>query len=260
MPFITVNQLKIFYIENKILGTPLLFIHGWLGSSLEWIYQYNYFNSKEHIIILDLPGFGNSNKPKTKYSIEFFTKHILDFIKLLGYNEIILIGHSLGGIIAQNIIIQKPTLVKKLILISTAATFSQSIKNKITLFWVNLIFKLTYKNFLKNIIKQIFSIKSENREFKRLYNNTLKIPKSVVLSTFKNMTSKFNLNKELSKIFQPTLLIYGNKDRIISKSSIKNLGDSIPNSEIHIIENSPHRVMVENYIEVNKIINDFINK
>lgn len=260
MPYITVNQLELFYIENKISGTPLLFIHGWLGSSLEWIHQFNYFNSKQHIIILDLPGFGKSNKPKTKYSINFFTKQILSFIKLLGHGKIILIGHSLGGIIAQNITIQNPTLVKKLILISTAASFSQSIKKRITLFWINLIFKLTYKNFLKNIIKQIISIKNENREFKRFYNDTLKIPKSVVLSTFKNMTSKFNLNKQLSRIFQPTLLIYGNEDQIISKSSMKNLGDSIPNSEIYIIENSPHRVMVENYIEVNKIIDDFINK
>ncbi|MFX1275394.1 MAG: alpha/beta fold hydrolase [Promethearchaeota archaeon] len=260
MPFITINQLEIFYIENNISGTPLLFIHGWLGSSPEWIHQFNYFKSKAHIIILDLPGFGKSNKPKTRYSIEFFTKHILDFIKLRGYQEVILIGHSLGGMIAQNITIQKPTLVKKLILISTAATFSQSIKKKITLFWVNIIFKLTYKSFLKNSIKQILSIKSENREFKKLYNNTLKIPKSVVLSTFKNMTSKFNLNKKLSRIFHPTLLIYGKEDRIISRSSIKNLGNLIPNSEVYIIENSPHRVMVENYIEVNKIIDDFINK
>lgn len=260
MPFITVNQLNIFYFENKIVGTPLLFIHGWLGSSLEWVYQLCYFNSREHIIILDLPGFGKSDKPKTKYSIEFFTKQILDFFKLLGYNEVILIGHSLGGMIAQYITIQNPKLVKKLILISTTAIISQSIKNKFKLFWLNLIFKLIYKNFLKNIIKQIISIKKENREFKRLYNNALKIPKSVVLSTFKNMISKFNLNEELSEIYQPTLILYGNEDKIISKSMIKYLDDLIPTSKIYIIENSPHRVMVENHVKVNKIIDDFIKK
>lgn len=258
MPYININQLSIFYFENKIRGTPLLFIHGWLGSSLEWIYQLDYFNLREHIIILDLPGFGKSDKPNTKYSIEFFTKLILDFLNLLGYNEAILIGHSLGGLIAQNITIQNPKLVKKLILISTTA-ISQPIKNKFLLFWVNTIFKLVYLNFLKNIIKRINSTKDENRAFKRQYKNALKIPKSVVLSTFNNMTSKFNLNEKISEISQPTLIIYGTEDKIISKSMIINLGNLIPNSEIILIENSPHRVMVENHVRVNKIIDDFFN-
>ncbi len=257
MPYININQLNLFYFENKIRGTPLLFIHGWIGSSLEWIYQLNYFNSREHIIILDLPGFGKSDKPNTKYSIEFFTKLILDFLNLLGYNEAILIGHSLGGLIAQNITIQNLKLVKKLILISTTA-ISQPFKNKFFLFWVNIIFRLTYTNFLKNTIKRINSTKDENREFRKLYKNALEIPKSVVLSTFKNMTSKFNLNEKLSVISQPTLIIYGTEDKIISKSMIINLGNLIPNSEIILIENSPHRVMVENHVRVNKIIDDFI--
>jgi len=257
LPYININQLNLFYFENKIRGTPLLFIHGWIGSSLEWIYQLNYFNSREHIIILDLPGFGKSDKPNTKYSIEFFTKLILDFLNLLGYNEAILIGHSLGGLIAQNITIQNLKLVKKLILISTTA-ISQPFKNKFFLFWVNIIFRLTYTNFLKNTIKRINSTKDENREFRKLYKNALEIPKSVVLSTFKNMTSKFNLNEKLSVISQPTLIIYGTEDKIISKSMIINLGNLIPNSEIILIENSPHRVMVENHVRVNKIIDDFI--
>ncbi|MFX1256947.1 MAG: alpha/beta fold hydrolase [Promethearchaeota archaeon] len=252
--------MEIFYYENKIKNIPLLFIHGWLGSSLEWIYQFCYFNSRQHIIILDLPGFGNSDKPKTKYSIEFFTKQVLDFLNKLGYREIILIGHSLGGLIAQNITVKNPKIVKKLILISTSTTFSQSLKQKIVLFWLNLIFKFFYRNFLRNCINQIISTKIDNREFKKLYKQVLKIPKSVVISSFKNMTLKFNINKELFKISQPTLIIYGDKDKIISKSMINKLGNLIPNSEINILKNSAHRLMVENYTVVNKIIDDFIKK
>ena len=260
MLFITVNELSIFYYENKMGGTPLLFIHGWLGSSLEWTYQLYYFNTKEHIIILDLPGFGKSDKPKIEYSIDFFTKQVVEFLKLLGYDEVILIGHSLGGMIALTIAIQNSKLVKKLIVISTCASFSQSIKNKWNLFWINIVFRLVYKNFLKNIIKQIISTEKEDREFKRHLINALKIPKSVVLNTFKNMTSKFNINKKLSQIFHPTLIIYGNEDKIISKSMIINLEELISNSRIVVIEKSPHRVMIENHKKVNDIIDEFIKK
>ncbi len=260
MPFIKVNQLDIFYYENKLEGIPLVFIHGWLGSSLEWCYQLCNFNYKNHILLLDLPGYGKSDKPNIDYSIEFFTKQVIDFLKLLGYNEIILIGHSLGGLIAQNITINNPKLVKKLILISSPSSTSPSIKEQSMIFWINIFFKLSYRNFLKNIIKQMVSPEKENREFNKLYKNTLKLPKAVVLSTFKNMTSKFNIKKELSTFSQPTIIIYGSEDKIISKSMVKDLNDLIPFSELKIIEKGSHRVMYNNHIKVNEVIDEFINK
>lgn len=238
-------------------GIPLLFIHGWLGSSLEWIYQFSYFNSRQHVIFLDLPGFGKSDKPNTKYSIDFFTRVIIDFLKQLGYDEVILIGHSLGGLIVQNITIEYPDLVKKLILISTSA-ISQPKNKKFMLFWVNLIFKLAYASFLKSTIKRINSTEDETREVRRQYKNAVTIPKSVVLNTFKHMTSKFKVNEKLFKLSHPTLVLYGTEDRIISKSEIVTLGNLIPNSEVVIIDNSPHRVMVKNYERVNKLISEFV--
>ncbi|MFX1378858.1 MAG: alpha/beta fold hydrolase [Promethearchaeota archaeon] len=260
MPFINVNQFKIFYYDNKLEGTPLLFIHGWLGSSLEWSYQLFHFNFNHHIIILDLPGFGESDKSNINCSIEFYTKQVIDFLKLLGYHHVILIGHSLGGLIAQNITIKTPKLVKKLILISSTAAISPSTKDKFTIFWVNTLFKLFYKTFLKKIIKQIISPKKASREFKKLYRNALNLPKKTVLSTFKNMTSKFFLKKELLKFPQRTLIIYGTEDKIISKPLVNELNDLIPNSELLIIENGSHRVMFDNQVLVNKAIEEFIKK
>jgi pimeloyl-ACP methyl ester carboxylesterase len=228
-----------------------------LGSSLEWIYQFSYFNAKNHIIILDLPGFGKSDKPNTNYSIDFFSKVIKEFLKELGYDEVILIGHSLGGLIAQNIAIRNPRLVNKLILISTSA-ISQRKEKRFLLFMVNVIFKLAYVNFLKNTIKRINSEEKENSAFRKQFKNALDIPKSVVLNTFKNMTSKFEENKKISEIFQPTLIIYGTADTIISQTEINTLGNLIPNSETVVIENYPHRVMIKNHETVNKNIEIFI--
>ncbi|MFX0075041.1 MAG: alpha/beta fold hydrolase [Candidatus Hermodarchaeota archaeon] len=72
------------------------------------------------------------------------------------------------------------------------------------------------------------------------------------------MTSKFKINEKISEIVQPTLILYGTHDRIIAKSEVKILGKLIPNSETKLIENYPHRVMIKNYEEVNKLIDDFI--
>ncbi len=260
MTFINVNQLEIFYYDNKLEGIPLVFIHGWLGSSLEWKYQLYHFNLKNHIILIDLPGFGKSDKPNKDYSIDFYTRQISDFLKLLKYNKIILIGHSLGGLIAQDIVLKNPKLAKKLILISSTSGKSKSISEKFIIFWLNILFKLFYRTFLKNIIGKIISPEKEFREFKKLYKNTLKLPKAVVLNTFKNMTSRYKLKEELCTISQPTMLIYGSKDHVISEAVINDLNDFIPNTELFIIDKGSHRIMYNNHAKVNGLIEQFINQ
>ena len=208
---------------------------------------------------MDLPGFGRSDKPITQYSIDFFSKVLEEFIQLRGYNEVILIGHSLGGLIAQKITIQNPKLVKKLILISTP-TLLQSFRNKLVLLGVNIIFKLGYSNFLKNTIKRIYSTSRENKKIKQQIRYAIRIPKRVVLSSFYHMTYKLPLKEKLPEISQPTLILYGTEDRIISKSEIISLGNLVSNSETRLLENGPHRLMVENHESVNKLIDEFITE
>ncbi|MFX1241368.1 MAG: alpha/beta fold hydrolase [Promethearchaeota archaeon] len=258
MPLININHLKIFYYDNKLEGIPLVFIHGWLGSSLEWKYQLYHFNLKNHIILLDLPGFGKSDKPREDYTIEFYTKQIIDLLKLLKYNKVILIGHSLGGLIAQDIVLKKPKIVKKLILISSTSGKPQSILERIMIFWINILFKMFYRALLKKIIGKIISPEEEFREFKKLYKNALKLPKAVVLKTFKNMTYTYKLKEGLCAISQPTILIYGSEDRIVSKAAINELNDYIPKTELFIIDKGSHRTMYDNSVKVNGLIEKFI--
>ena len=112
----------------------------------------------------------------------------------------------------------------------------------------------------KKIIKHIISPANQNREFKKLYVNALKLPKALVLNSFKNMTCKFTLKRELVQIHQPTLIIYGTEDKITPKSMVNTLNDLIPRSELRIVENGSHRVMYDNYKKVNEFIDEFINK
>lgn len=258
MPHINVNELRIFYYDNNREGIPLLFIHGWLGSSVEWSYQLYHFNSSNHIILLDLPGFGKSDKPIINYSVDFFTKQIIEFLNLLGYNEVILIGHSLGGLITLNITINRPDLVKKLVLISTPASISHSFKERVILFCINLIFKFRYVQFLKSIIRKILGTEIENHEFRKLYTKSREIPKSITLNTFKNMTLKFALKKRLESILQPTLIIYGTEDSIISNSKIRELNKKVTNSKVIPIMNGSHRLMSNNHRRINSLIEEFI--
>jgi len=259
LSYINIDHLKISVIDNKKCGIPLLFLHGFLGSSIDWIHQYYFYNNKYHILLIDLPGFGNSDKPIKEYSIEFFCSLILSLLRVLKYDEIILIGHSLGGMIAQQIAIFKPHLVKKLILINTTYSFSKSLFDKIKLLVVNLFFKFFYKKFLGSIIHKINSTNADNKKIRIQYKKALRLPKQVILKTFKNMTLKSNFEKYLPQISAPTLIIYGTNDKIISNSMIEKMNYLIPSSKIINVKNASHRIMFENYNRVNKIIDDFIS-
>ena len=61
-------------------------------------------------------------------------------------------------------------------------------------------------------------------------------------------------------ISQPTLLIYGDMDDIIKKSRHNDLKDLIPSVDVKVVNNGHHRIMAENYKEVNKLINNFLIK
>lgn len=258
MPYLDVNHLKVFFLDNKKDGIPIFFIHGFLGNIGDWFHQYLHFNPNTHTIFIDIPGFGRSDKPIINYSLEFYSSVLISIIESLRYEKIYLIGHSFGGMIAQQITITKPKIVEKLILIDTTYGFCNSFTDKIKLFFVNLFFKIYYKVFLRAIIRQILANSVEKYKIKIYYKRALTIPKEVLLSTFKNMTLKSNMKKKLSRISTPTLIIHGSRDIIIKKSMVQKMNQLIPSSQVIYIENGPHKTMSINHSEVNQLIDEFI--
>ena len=119
-------------------------------------------------------------------------------------------------------------------------------------------FKINYKAFLRTIIRQILSNSMEKKKFKTYYRRALTLPKMVLLSTFKNMTLKSSMKKQLSKICAQTLIIHGSRDIIIEKSMVIELNQLIPSSQLINIENGPHKTMSINHSEVNQLIDEFI--
>ena len=258
MSYLDINHLKIFLLDNRNVGIPLVFIHGFLGNIGDWFYQYLHFNPIKHTIFIDLPGFGRSDKPAINYSLQFYSSILISVIDTLRYNKIYLIGHSFGGMIAQQIAITRPKIIEKLILIDTTYGFCDSFADKIKLFFVNMFFKINYKAFLRAIIRQILSNSVEKNKFKIFYKRALTIPKEVLLSTFKNMTLKSNMKEQLSKISAHTLIIHGSRDIIIKKSMVEKMNRLIPSSQVIYIENGPHKTMNINHSEVNQLIDEFI--
>ena len=89
------------FVEDIGSGTALVLVHGFLGSSNMWIPQIDFFKNDFRVIAPTLPGFGNSNRLNSCNSIECMAKTILDSLEKKKVKNFNLLGHSMGGMIVQ---------------------------------------------------------------------------------------------------------------------------------------------------------------
>ena len=107
------------YIGDEGKGFPLVLVHGFLGSSKMWEPQINFFKNKFRVITPDLPGFGKSNKIKSYNSIQSIANLLLENLKNKKIDKFHLLGHSMGGMIVQEMAKNKGDKISKLVCYST---------------------------------------------------------------------------------------------------------------------------------------------
>jgi pimeloyl-ACP methyl ester carboxylesterase len=128
MSFVDVKGVRTFYHEyGNAKDEDVIFIHGLGSSSIVWRDIPDALSKHFHTIAVDLVGFGLSEKPKESdyYTIEGFSKFIIDFLETIGSikeetSKISLIGHSLGGYIAAQVATQLKEKVKRLVLVDSS--------------------------------------------------------------------------------------------------------------------------------------------
>ncbi len=100
-------------------GPALLLIHGMFGDHLDWEPVLGQLAEKHRVIAVDLPGFGNSEKPDIEYTAGFFTTEFTRLLDSLGIASCAVAGNSFGGQLAMALALDAPSRVESLILITT---------------------------------------------------------------------------------------------------------------------------------------------
>jgi pimeloyl-ACP methyl ester carboxylesterase len=101
-------------------GTPVLFIHG-LGSSgyMEWRRNLGPAAERHRVFAPDMPGYGRTDKPRVRYTIPYFARFIERYMDDRRLRSASLVGASLGGRVALELALERPSLVRKLVLVNT---------------------------------------------------------------------------------------------------------------------------------------------
>ncbi len=245
------------YIDDIGKGFPLVLIHGYLGSSEMWSLQKEYLSKYYRIIAPALPGFGESYKAQSLDNINSIAKLILKCLDEKKINEFHLMGHSMGGMVIQEMVKISQNRVKKLICFATGSigdipgrfetleTTRERLKkdglkktlSRVPQKWFVEGSKAKYYYFCKNAVKNI-SIEAADS----------------ALIAMKNWRGYENLKN----IKQHTLIIWGDKDASYNFDQVDVLKKNIPNSRLEIFKGCSHNVHLEESQKFNETVKSFL--
>lgn len=201
-------------------GPALLVLHGWRGNLQHWVPVAEKLKDRYKVFVLDLLGFGNSPKPNLDWTIFDYAEFVANFIQELKLKKVTVMGHSFGGRIALVLASKYQSLVEKLILVDAAGMEIKSLKSQL----------LKIIRPIKHLLPE--SIRNKYRSKDYLDAGEMK---QIFLKTINQ-----NLYHELSNIFCPTLIIWGEKDQVLSLQEAKMLKNGIKNSILRIVWNGTH--------------------
>lgn len=252
---------NIVYAEGGV-GDTVIMVHGYGASKDVWLKFAKYFTPNYRVIIPDLPGFGDSSKPQDKnYSIMSQVERLNLFAEGLKLTKFHLVGNSMGGAIAGNYAADYPETVNTLALFDSSGVKSP-IKSELALLMAKGInpYVIKDENDFDRYMKLRFvnppqmspSIKEYSME------QTMKaapLNAKIGKDIFSDMTI---LESKLNRITAPTLIVWGDSDKIIDISSVPIFEKNIKNSKSVIIKECGHLPMLEKPAETASIYRDFL--
>jgi len=245
------------YIGDEGKGFPLVLVHGFLGSSKMWKPQIDFFKDHFRIITPDLPGFGKSNKAKSHNSIQSIANLLINCLEEKKIHKFHLLGHSMGGMIVQEMAKKIGDKISKLVCYSTGPrgempgrfeTVDESRKN---------LQKNGLETMARNIAKTWF-IKGENAKY---FDVCIETGKQTSMEAVDNSLVAFkNWNgvDTLKNIKNETLIIWGDQDKSYNFEQVQALEKNIENSKLIIFKNCAHNVHLEQTDQFNKTIKNFL--
>jgi pimeloyl-ACP methyl ester carboxylesterase len=232
-------------------GEPLMLLHGLFGALSNFRFLIEHFKTDYKVIVPMLPLL---EMDLLHTSVGGLQKYVQKFVEHRNYQNIHLMGNSLGGHVALVHILKNPEQIKSLILTGSSGLFENGMGDTYP--------KRGDKEYIRNKTALTFydpALATDDlvNEVFEITNNRLKVIKIIALA---KSAIRNNLGDELKKVQQPTCLIWGNNDTITPPFVGKEFNKLIPNSELHFIDKCGHAPMMEVPEAFNSILDVFLAK
>ena len=245
------------YISDEGKGFPLVLVHGFLGSSEMWTPQIKFLSKCFRVITPALPGFGESNKIKSHNNINAMAQTVLKCLKKMNIEKFNLLGHSMGGMIVQEMVKIDSEKITKLICYGTGPigdipgrfeTLDESRKK---------LKNIGLEKTARRIAKTWF-VESDKAKYFYLCSNAWKATLLEAADNALIAMKNWNGLENLKNINNQTLIIWGDQDKAYNFNQVNTLNKNIPNSDLIIFKDCSHNVHLEEPEKFNNTIKNFL--
>lgn len=260
---ILASGLSIHYIEENRQGNPLVvLLHGLGANSASWQLQIPPLTRQGfHVLAPDAPGFGRSTYPRNNVSIPITAGFMAEFIEKMGNEQAVMVGISMGGALALQVALDNPQLVQGLVLVNTFA----SLRPKRPLVWLYFIWRFILVHTIgipaqaRAVALRIFPKPEQELLRKQLIDQVLQSSPRAYRATMRAL-AHFNVQKRLSEIHCPTLIITGKEDNTVPPENQQILVNHIYDAHQVIIQDAGHAVSVEQPEIFNEVLIRFLRE
>jgi pimeloyl-ACP methyl ester carboxylesterase len=256
-------------------GPAIVFVHGLSGSWPNWLEQLPSFARDHRVIAMDLPGFGHSPMPDERITISAYARILDSLLETLGVSAATVVGNSMGGFVSTELAIAFPQRVERLVLISAAgiSTYRHRDVERIE----------PYLRRLAPILAAYTGFTAAQSDWvsrrRGLRNLTLgmiarhpgRLPAPLAAEQLRGAGKPgfmqalranidYPVRERLPEIACPTLIVWGEDDKVIPVADASVFEELIPNSRKVIFKDTGHVAMLERPAAFNRLLADFMSE
>lgn len=245
--YVIANSVELHYVTQGS-GKLLVLLHGLFEFWYSWRHQLPYLSRHFKVVVPDLRGYNDSEKPRNGYDLDTLSGDIYALIHTLGYRQAHIVGHDWGGTIALNLAHRFPDSVEKLAVLSTSQRWQIALGHGIATGW-DYIYRNWHllalqtpglpqwliKDNLSSLVRYLFQQQAVRKSaFTQtntdLYQAALQKP-GVIPAVLQHVRHCFNLSDSVNgwlwpsrlsvlPLRHPTLLMWGEDDNLMSSSAV----------------------------------------
>ncbi len=254
-------------------GPAIVFVHGLSGSWSNWLEQMPVLAASHRVIAMDLPGFGASPMPREPITISAYARLLEDLLDTLGVSAATLVGNSMGGFVSAELAIAYPQRVERLVVVSPAgvSTYRHRDVERIEPYLRRVAPILaTYTGWTATRSDWVARRPGlRNLTLGLVTRHPSRLPAPLAAELMRGAGKPgfmhalranidYPLRERLPEIACPTLIVWGDEDKVIPVKDASVFEELIPHSRKVIFEDTGHMAMVERPQTFNELLGEFV--
>ena len=237
---------------------PFVLVHGFLGGARQWSEVVEAFSKHRTTIAIDLPGFAGASDKELASTIEEFAQCVLAELDERQLQRVVVMGHSMGGMIAQEMARHKPELIDRLVLYATGPLGKMPDRFEPIEMSLKRLEEEGLGTTASTVVAAWFVEGQRSAGFESLKEIATEASPEAAKRALLAMAA-WDGRANLAGIKMPTLVLWGDQDRSYLWPQVEQLWKGLPNANLAVIPGASHAAHVEKPEVFLKILQDFLS-